>query len=203
MQSGRALRRKKTNLAPALKNAVTMYAPGTFKVPYGANAVSVGGRGASGNSPSGGNYAGGGNRNTLMFGYSYTDFYDYRLGYHVYSVGDDPWGPSNSQPPTRTYTANYNDPYGNTGSYYPGYSIVYYTVSGYNPGNYNPTYYNPVSPGNSGATATIGGVTFPGGTRNANTAPLVAPTMSTFTYKASGIAITVPPGGFVTLTPIG
>ena len=201
MKSGRALRRKKTNLAPALANSVTMYAPGIYPIPYGANGVLIGGRGASGTAPTGGNYAGGGNaysNPTYIWGYSYTVFRAANGSQHDdSSVGDDPWGPkTGSKPPTRYYTANY--------SLHPGFSTVNYTISGSSPGytDYNPTYYNPYYPGSSGPTAVVGGVTFPGGTANVVTAPSVAPALSTFTYKTSGISITVPPGGFVTLTPI-
>lgn len=202
MKSGRLLRRKKTNLAQELANSVTMYAPGTFAVPYGTNAVQIGGRGASGIAPTGGNYASGGNaytNPTYIWGYSYTVFYnnDGPANAPATSVGDDPWGPkTGSKPARRTYTANPGAP---------GYSVVNYTTSGSSPGytDYNPTYYNPTVPGSSGPTTNIGGVTFPGGTRNSTTAPSVTPTISTFKYQTSGISISVPSGGFVTLTPVG
>lgn len=203
MKSGQALRRKKTNLAPALAGAYTMNAPGVYPVPYGATGVMVGGRGARGNSGSGGNYAGGGNLNSLMYGYSYTDFWDPGNSIHVYSVGDDPWGPSDSAPSTRYYSANYNTPWSpNQGGYYPGWSVVYYSVSGYSPGYYNPEYYNPYYPGYAGTPATIGGVTLPGGPAGSPGA-IVSPALSTLNYQTAGISVTVPSGGYVVLTPIG
>jgi hypothetical protein len=199
MLSGRLLRRKKTNLAQALADSTTLYAPATYPIPYGANGLLVGGKGGEGIAATGGNYAGGGNaytNPTYMFGTSYTDYYDNTNGWHDYGYGDDPWGPSTRKPARRTYTANPG---------FPGYSVVNYNVDGYTPGytDYNPTYYNPYYAGANGATATVGGVTLPGGTRNAPTAPTVAPTVSNLKYQTAGISVTVPSGGYVTLTPIG
>lgn len=213
MWIGKALRRKKTNLATALKGAVTLYAPGNYPVPYGANGVLIGGRGQSGNSPTGGNYESGGNESggnykaggntnpTLYSGYSWTDFYDSTLKHHVYARGDSAWS-YGSTPSPFSYSDNPGTPGNSSVSYsvtttHPGYTNPTY----YNPSYYNPTYYNPTVPGNAGAPATIGGVTFPGGAVS-STAPTVSPTLSALKYQSAGISVTVPPGGSVTLTPI-
>jgi hypothetical protein len=198
MYVARKLRRRKSNLAQALANTVTMYAPGVYPVPYATHTVLIGGRGASGNSPTGGNYASGGNQSsnpTLMGGNAYTTYYDFTNGGNAYSNNDHPWGPSYSTPSPYVY-------YANPGA--PGSSYVNYFVSYYVPGNtyYNPVYYNPYYPGTDGAMVGIGGVVFPGGPAG-NPAPIVPSTLSNLKYQQSGISITVPSGGYVTITPVG
>lgn len=199
MWSGRALRRKKTNLAQSLANSTTLTAPGQYIVPYGANAVLVGGKGSPGNPSTGGEHKGGGNFVPAYYsGYSYTQFHDDKVtaiqGYPhiVSSVGDSAWSHGNTPPSPYTY---YN------GNQTPGASVVNYTVTAFHPSYYNTEYFYDVVPGNSGPTATIGGVKFPGGASDKAAAP-VPPAPSTFTYVQGGITITVPPGGSVTLTPL-
>ena len=128
----------------------------------------------------------------------------------------NPSTPGNAYYNTVPGTANYNTVPGN--AYYntvPGtayYNTVpgtanYNTVPGtanYNtvPGtaNYTP-YYNPYYPGSSGSPSNIGGVYFPAGASD-SLAPVVALTNTAVTYGASGLSVTVPPGGYITIQNI-
>lgn len=242
MKSGRALRRKKTNLAQELANATTLYAPAVYPVPYGAVAVRVGGKGSPGNAPipatvlQQGFYTPAtftpGNLvpsylNTAYYYYnsdqhggnSYTDYTDAAWGTHDYSNRDNPWGPypaySYYIPSPYNYDVNpgapgYSQVYFNVDYYVPGnagYMPEYYNSSYYNPGTRtpaktNPTYYNPYVPGTASTPANVAGVSLPGAPASTQ-APVVAPTMSTMKYAADGVSVTVPPGGYVVLTPIG
>lgn len=247
MKSGRALRRKKTNLAQELANATTLYAPAVYPVPYGAVAVRVGGQGSPGNVPSGGTVLQQGFYTPATFtpgnlvpsylntayyyynddqhgGNSYTDYVSDLYGVHAYSNRDNPWGPSPAYsyyiPSPFNYTANviagdpgaagYSQVTFNVDYYRPGnreYMPEYYNSSYYNPGTRtpaktNPTYYNPYVPGTASTGANVAGVSLPGAPASTQ-APVVAPTMSTMKYATAGVSVTVPPGGYVVLTPIG
>lgn len=75
----------------------------------------------------------------------------------------------------------------------PGYAYYNPTV----PGNTN---YNPTVPGTAGGDYVLGGVTLSGGAVGTS-APVVSPTPSQLVYNGvSGITITVPTGGYVTVT---
>jgi hypothetical protein len=204
------LRREKTN-ASGKQAAITFNTPGIYYPKYGKIKVTVGGRGATGNSPTGGNFAGyynpgsGGNyaytNPTYKWGNSFTDYTDATYGVHDYSNNDHPWGPSITQPSPYSYTAN---------GAYPGYSVVNYNVDGTTPGNvvYNPytpgnAVYNPYTPGNAGTPANILGVAFPGGAAGS-----LAPTVPDTSVKVpwagagNGVSITVPAGGTVVIKEV-
>ena len=82
------------------------------------------------------------------------------------------------------------------GYFQPAY---YYT----NPTYYNPAYTNPTTPGNTipgnqGTSYTVLGVPLPGGGSDSS-APVIGPTPISVDYVTSGISISVPPGGYVSI----
>ena len=214
MRVGKGLLREKTNVR--VRAGVTMNSSGVYRLPYGKTAAKIGGRGESGTSPTGGNYAysnegtggnykAGGNARynpTLYDGNSYTVWTSDTYGDIGYSYTDHPWGPATSKPANYVYYAN--------GPGFPGRSTVTFFIENTYPstatGNYNTTYYNPYYPGNdvynavvpgaAGQTRVIGGVTFPGGPVG-GLAPVVATQISNLTYTGQDVTITVPPGGYV------
>lgn len=119
--------------------------------------------------------------------------------YNAYSVADDP--------PGYTHFVVY-DTYYNPST--PG-NVYYNTVPGYDyyntvPGNayyyvYYSPYYNPYYPGSAGTPSNIGGVYFPAGPAD-SLAPVVALTTTAIVYSTSGIPITVPSGGYITIQNI-
>jgi hypothetical protein len=207
------LLREKTNVTTT--GSTTFNAPGTYVPPYGKTVVKIGGRGASGNPTTGGNYSSGGN-----------------AYYNPYSPGYDVYGPTGVWQGQfiefytwgGDYGYSYNEgfgysptpPYSYYGNAIGGCSNVnynyIYTTYGYlysnspSGGNYagtNPTNYNPTVPGNIGSPSNIGGVNFPGGAIG-SLAPTVAATSTVVSYESypTGLSITVPTGGYVTVQNI-
>lgn len=201
-----------------IKGIVSFNNPGVYKPPYGSRVFELQGRGAPGNAPTPGNYAG------------------MNPGNGGYRGPDNPRTPGNLagyNPPTfnatlsiKRITTNYTN-----GVYeapaYPGYScpasnygsgaeshyvctpIPSYTVPGnahYNPsipGNatYNPyypgnPYYNPVTPGNPGTPVNVLGVLLPGGNAGA-VAPVIGYVPVDLKYSVEGVQLAVPSGGYV------
>lgn len=213
MKSSSGLWRSKTDVG--VKTSTTFNAPGVYVAPYGKTVVRIGGRGGTGNSPTGGNYAGedyAGTNDPAYGGVNppdyggigpptgHTTWYQTFPGGDYYS--DNPY--LYGQNPSSGYYAP-NDNYW-TNSY-----SVYYTPGEpyYNPGNpyYNPgtdyytPYYNPYVPGNAYPPANIGGVTFPGGSAS-SLAPVVGMTSTAISYAPAGLSISVPPGGYITVDNI-
>ena len=212
MKLSTQLLREKTNVG--IKTNTTFNAPGNYTAPYGKTTVRVGGRGASGNANSGGNYAGesyagetyaGTNPTTYPYGgtnpgtpvgtlYQYYNNAPVNESYNEYPGVT---GPQLGSP--------YSEPTGHVvqyGTYYNTGNAYYNTVPGnayYAP--YYSSYYNPTVPGNTGANATIAGVYFPGGAIG-SLAPVVPATTTTVSYSPSGLSITVPTGGYITIDNI-
>jgi hypothetical protein len=109
--------------------------------------------------------------------------------------------PATYNPPT--YTAAYSNPtYYNPNYYAPAYT----NPATYNPPTYtaaytNPTYYNPTIPGTAASPTNVLGVTFPGGAAD-SLAPVVPSVYVTVPYTNAGTALTVPPGGYITLAEL-
>lgn len=151
-----------------------------------------------------------------LSGYDYDEFGKpiklctlYEAGYNNPAT----FTPGNTNPGTYT-PAYYNPSYTTTNSPTPGnanYNPYYPSTANYNPttpgtANYNPSTpgtanYNPTVPGNAAPPMVFGGVTFPGGAAD-QLAPVVSPTPSNLSYSAPGVSVTVPPGAYVTITPI-
>lgn len=91
--------------------------------------------------------------------------------------------------------ANYN-PYVPGNAYYNPDEPGYAEYNPYVPGN---AVYNPYVPGTPGSPTNIFGVTFPGGPGD-SLAPVIGPTPSSIAYSTNGVTITVPAGGYVTIT---
>lgn len=223
MKLGSALLREKTNVA--VKTSTTFNAPGVYIAPYGKTKVRITGRGASGNANSGGNYAGEAYAGSNPGNYAGTNpttpalFGLTEYAAQNYSGGPSPW----SSGPSFTYSGGDPGTSNSSGtfpagtfpginvpvnySYYFTYSVNSYTPASpgniyYNPGtDYYSPYYNPYYPGSAGTPSNIGGVTFPGG-NIATLAPVVPTTTTNISYTPSGLSITVPAGGYVTIDNI-
>ena len=116
-------------------------------------------------------------------------FYNYVWGFNYWGNGEtwvqyQEWtGGGYSQ----QVTNGYNNP-----TYY------YYNPTYYNPTTYNPTVPGNTVPGNQGTSYTVLGVPLPGGASDSS-APVVGPTSVSVDYITSGISISVPPGGYVSI----
>ena len=167
-----------------------------------------------------GNYSSGGNQTTVPGYFVITGFY-FQYVYQIRQYWDGyPYGfidyyyfqPS---PYFNSYVWGYNIfGYGNTWSAYDywtggGYTAQmtngYYQFTFYytNPTYYNPTTYNPTVPGNTipgnqGGSYVVLGVPLPGGASD-TPASVIGPTPISVDYVTSGVSITVPPGGYVSV----
>ena len=180
---GSNLLKEKTR--PGVLTSTTFNSSGTYTLPYGKTVIRIGGRGATGNPSTGGNF-------------SYSNPGQNFSYYTVHCV-----------------YRQYGNYYSQFAGVYPGSGGNYVTYSGYEPTaytcyyNYQSTsftpgqqYFNPVTPGNAGSPATIGGVTFPGGNAS-SLAPVIGQTASSLKYESSTtLSITVPTGGYVTVDNI-
>ena len=134
----------------------------------------------------------------------YTYHYGYSTGIHLGVPNADVIDTSDWH-----YRGNYSCTGSNPGTAYynptvPGNAYYNPVSPGY--AYYNPTvpgnaYYNPTVPGNAGTPTNIGGVYFPAGAAD-SLAPVVSQTITVNQYSSSGINITVPPGGYVTIDNI-
>ena len=229
MKLASALFREKTNVG--LKANTTFNAPGQYLPPYGKTTVRIGGRGASGNYSSGGNYAGEAyaGTNPTTYPYAGTNPTNYGTNPATYA-GTNPTtygtNPATSQyyPPTYYYNTGYTDYFPGEGTNVP-YSIYYppeevmqpggevvtpgnaYSVAGTDyystsPGNaYYSPYYNTYYPGSAGTPSNIGGVYFLAGNSD-SLAPVVAATSTALSSSPTGIYVTVPAGGYINIENI-
>lgn len=194
--------REKTNVGK--KQSITFNSPGNYVAPYGKTTVRIGGKGESGTPGSGGNLA-----SPAVPAYGYGN----RLVIATYTNNSPLSPPFPPAGPGEGFTANtyqfsYLDTYtsptlpspSSSGGSGPGtyhLDFFYYTLT---PVPGTPANYNPYTSGNTGATANIGGVTFPGGIET--TAPVVPQTPTTIAYSPSGFTVTVPSGGYITIDNI-
>ena len=167
-----------------------------------------------------GNYASGGNQVTVP-GYFVTTGFYFQYVYQIYTswsgypfgfiayyyfstspyfayglFGYNVWGDGASWYYTDYWTGGgYSQQVAN------GYSVptFYYTnPTYYNPTNSNPTIPGNTIPGNQGTSYTVLGVPLPGGGSDSS-APVVGPILVGVDYTTSGISISVPPGGYVSI----
>ena len=167
-----------------------------------------------------GNYASGGNQGYVPGGFVITGFYFqyvYQINiswsgypfafisYYYFSpspsfsfgvFGYNIWGDGNEWTYSEYWTGG-----GYTAQLSNGYfqAAYYYT----NPTYYNPAYTNPTTPGNTipgnqGTSYSVLGVPLPGGASDSS-APIIGPTPVGVDYTTSGISISVPPGGYVSI----
>ena len=180
---GSNLLKEKTNVG--VTTSTTFNSPGTYTLPYGKTVVRIGGRGASGNPATPGNFSYSNPGLTTSY-YTVHCVYRYFGNYYFQFAGNFPGGGGNyvtySGYEPAAYTCYYN-----------------YQSSSFTPGQ---QYFNPVTPGNAGSSATIGGITFPGGNAGSS-APVIGQTASSLKYESSTtLSITVPTGGYVTVDNI-
>lgn len=195
--------REKTNVGK--KQSITFNSPGNYVAPYGKTTVRIGGQGAAGTPPSGGNLASPAIP-TSVYGASTI------IGTTRFTTPATPPLPPNTPndfyAPNQTTTSNFggyyvavNQPaYVANGNFGPnGYSleIVWYSIVYYYG---QPANYNPYVPGNTAPNTNIGGVYFPGGVEGG--AAIVPQTPTTIAYSPSGFTVTVPSGGYITIDNI-
>lgn len=118
----------------------------------------------------------------------------YVPGNAPYDYYNPPQQPTPYYNPTVPGNAYYNPPV-------PG--NAYYNAPIPGNANYNPptpgnTIYGAPVPGNAAPPVSVFGVMFPGGAAG-QLAPLVPDTMVTIPYQTSGVAVSTPPGGYVTI----
>jgi len=220
------LRRERTTAI--VKQTVTFNAPGTYYPPYGKTNFSLQGKSTDGNpttsNPTTSNPTIPGNpipgNPVPVSGYFVFQGFTYVTTYEI--VTD--WTASSFPGRGGFYNSfwsgspeGYNNYYTSDGS--GTWSMVNYWTGGtrgesaaygyYVPGftYYNPTNYNPTSPGNTvpgntipgnaGPSYTVLGVPLPGGA-GASVAPVVNAPVS-IDYSTSGVSISVPPGGYVSI----
>lgn len=180
---GSNLLKEKTNVG--VITSTTFNSSGTYTLPYGKTVIRIGGRGASGNPSSGGNFSYSNPGSTFSY-YTVNCVYRYFGNYYFQFAGTFPGSGGNYV----TYSG-----------YEPGAYTCYYNYqsSSFVPGQ---QYFNPVTPGNAGSPATIGGVTLPGGPAGQQ-ASVIGQTSTSLKYENSAtLSITVPTGGYVTVDNI-
>ncbi|MFZ6813535.1 hypothetical protein ACO0K3_03640 [Undibacterium sp. Rencai35W] len=202
MKLGQALLREKTNVG--LKASITFNSPGNYIPPFGKTTVRIGGKGGAGNAASGGNVV-----NPAIPSSVYGDVLVYTIA--NYSTP----APLPLTPPTPN-TAYSNNSYStaNTGTYNAASQPSPYNTGSPSPNSYTtstayyvnvytpstPANYNPYFPANTGAGTNVGGVAIPGGI--GGPATVVPQTTTSIAYSPSGITVTVPAGGYVTIDNI-
>lgn len=189
---------------------------------YAGTNPTTGGNYAGTNPSTGGNYAGVNWSSFITNSYRNTTNNTWRSFYSGFS-GSNPNCPTPSSGATANWQYSYQydctpryNPVVPGNDYYnpvvPGndyYNPIEPGNDYYNPvvpgdANYNPSvpgndYYNPVEPGNSGAPANVLGVTLPGGASD-SPAPVVGfLAISPVSFTNAGVAISVPPGGYVSI----
>lgn len=199
MKISSLLLREKTNVGR--KTSITFNAPGNYVAPYGKTTVRIGGRGERGYAPSGGNVA---SPAVPASAYGNGIFFE---TYHYNSPQSPPFPPNTANSSyganfaigsySFTYNSTTHPSPQSTGSNAPGGYLVDYLYSAVSFTPAQPATYNPYYPGSHGSPRNIGGVIFPGG--NNSLAPVIAQTTTTLAYSPSGLTVTVPTGGYITI----
>ena len=180
----------------------TFNSSGVYIPKYGRAGYTVAGKGADGNSSSGGNTNDPtpGNTNPLGYQAIYTTFLQRKDG-GIEQVPGGTGAPVYGSPAPAPYCNPFQPD--NTSSVYNGStSCVTYGNVGGNTNPSTPGNTNPITPGTAGQSITVFGVTFPGGAVATPATPVGDTAIPEVAYKETGYTITVPPSGYVTIKEI-